>query len=455
MYGGTSPDVRPPDAAARRLHGLPSNNGPLAAPVHLPQSMPAPRTTARAVLSHAPREPGARSLYLHVPFCFHKCHYCDFYSIVDTRDRQEAFTQRLCRELRAIAPWAARPVRTVFVGGGTPSLLRPELWRHLLTTLREHFDLSEIDAAGACTGGDVGEFTVECNPETVTSELMDVLRGGGVTRVSMGAQTFHSTHLKTLERWHDPRNVERALDTARAAGISRQSLDLIYAIPGQTMDHWRSDLALATRLGTEHVSAYALTYEPNTAMTARLKRGDFTPADEDLEADMFEETVRLLRSAGLDRYEVSNFARPGAECRHNLAYWRQEAWLAAGPSASGHFAGHRWKNVPRLDDYLAIDDAGFAPITDHEPPDYPRSLRERVMTGLRLREGLDARALLSAAACIGLNAALRLQEAVDEAADQGLLWTTDGRWTLTERGFLLADRVAADLMATVGSTPEP
>ncbi|HEX2836490.1 MAG TPA: radical SAM family heme chaperone HemW [Phycisphaerales bacterium] len=421
--------------------------------IALPQSRPtppAPRTTARAVFANAPTT-AARSLYFHIPFCFHKCHYCDFYSIVDTRDRQDAFTDRLCRELAAIAPWAVGggPLRTIFVGGGTPSLLRADLWQRILATLHDRYDMSAIHGAANDTTGERAEFTVECNPETVTPELMDVLRTGGVTRVSMGAQSFDRAHLKTLERWHEPANVAKAMETARAAGIARQSLDLIYAIPGQSMDHLRADLAHALALGTQHVSAYALTYEPNTAMTARLNRGDFTKADEDLEADMFEEVIRVLRTAGLSRYEVSNFAKPGAECRHNLAYWRQEQWLAAGPSASGHLAGNRWKNVPRLDDYLTIDDDGFAPITDHETPDFSRALRERIMTGLRLEEGLDARSILSAAALTDLSAAERLSEAADDAVSQGLLAPNAQRWTLTDRGFLLADRVASTFMQCI------
>jgi oxygen-independent coproporphyrinogen III oxidase len=379
-----------------------------------------------------------RSLYIHIPFCFHKCHYCDFYSIVDSRDRQAAFTTRLIRELAALAPWAGgEPLWTVFVGGGTPSLLRIELWERLLAGLAEHYDLSQM-------GRGPGEFTVECNPETVCPELMSCLAGGGVNRVSIGAQSFNPALLKTLERWHDPENVARAVELSRAAGIPRQSIDLIFAIPGQTLEDWQSDLQQALGLGTTHLSCYNLTYEPGTAMTARLKRGDFAPADEDLEADMYQCTLAMLRAAGLERYEVSNYARPGDESRHNLAYWRQEQWLAAGPSASAHVQGHRWKNTPRLDDYLALDDDGFAPITDHETPDPRRALAERIMTGLRLAEGLDA----SATCAAGPRPAALLQRA-ERWATTGHLIDSGARWRLTDPGFLIADSIAADLMAAL------
>ncbi len=403
--------------------------------------------SARGFLADARPSSPARSLYIHVPFCFHKCHYCDFYSIVDTQDRQDAFVDRLVRELRALAPLAAgAPLDTIFVGGGTPTLLRVGLWERLLRELPREFDLSRILAAD-------GEFTVETNPETLTPDLAGVLRAGGVGRVSMGAQSFDPRHLKALERWHDPQSVPRALAIARGAGIRRLSMDLIFAIPGQTLDDWRRDLARALELGTDHLSCYNLTYEPGTAMTARLKRGEFPPPDEDLEVEMYRATLDTLRGAGLDRYEVSNYARPGQECAHNMAYWRQHDWLAAGPSASGHVAGHRWKNAPRLDDYLRHDDAGFAPVVEHEGPDAARALRERIMTGLRVREGLDRVELLERAGAVsppGSTPGPALRRVSGSLSARGWLLEEHGRWSLTDAGMLFADRAAAEMMACVG-----
>jgi oxygen-independent coproporphyrinogen-3 oxidase len=235
---------------------------------------------------------------------------------------------------------------------------------------------------------------------------------------------------------------------ARAAGIPRQSLDLIFAIPGQTAGEWRADLERGVALGTSHISCYNLTYEPNTAMTARLKRGEFRAAEEDVELAMYGATLEVLRGAGLERYEVSNYARRGDEARHNLAYWRQEPWLAAGPAASGHYAGHRWKNVARLDDYLAVDDGGLAPIMDHEPPDERRALRERVMTGLRLAEGIDAGGVLSEAERLGV-AAARLERLAARYCDSGHLRIARGRWVLTDAGILIADGIAAEFMGLI------
>lgn len=395
--------------------------------------------------------PPVASLYIHMPFCSHKCHYCDFYSIVDTQDRQAAYAARLVRELWAWAP-AARggPLRTIFVGGGTPSLLRVDLWRDVLGAMREAYDLSEIVAGR-------GEFTVECNPESVTAELMDVLVAGGVNRVSMGAQSFDRKHLKTLERLHNPENVEKAQKIVRAAGVRRTSIDLIYGVPGQTPEQWDADLASAIALGTEHVSCYNLTYEPATAMTARLARGEFTPVDEDAEIAMFEMTGARLEAAGLRRYEVSNYARPGAECRHNLAYWRQEQWLACGPSAAAHVmladGGHRWKNTPRLDDYLTGDDAGFAQVDEHEGADAKRALVERIMTGLRLSEGLDAADVMERARAIEGGAAVRLAARAEHAREVGHLDAAEmerGRWVLTTAGLLVCNGVVRTLARGLG-----
>ncbi|GJQ28451.1 MAG: coproporphyrinogen III oxidase [Phycisphaerae bacterium] len=392
-------------------------------------------------LAAAPAHARAGSLYLHVPFCFHKCHYCDFYSLVDTRDRQAPFVDRLIEELAALAPSAQRPLQTIFVGGGTPSLLRTDLWERLLAALDRWYDLASIRAGS-------GEFTVECNPETVTPDLTATLRAGGVTRVSMGAQSFNRTHLKALERWHDPDNVPRALTLARDAGISRASIDLIFAIPGQSLADVEQDLDTALRLGVTHLSCYALTYEPHTAMTARLTRGEFQRADEDLEADMFLLIRERLAAAGLSAYEVSNFARPGEECRHNLAYWRQDSWLAAGPSASGHLAGVRWKNAPRLDDYLASSTDGFAPIVEFEPLDPRRALAERLMTGLRLREGLDEADMLDQAARLDHAAPARLRACAERHRRAGLMHPGP-RWALTDSGILIADRAAVEFLAAL------
>lgn len=497
-------------------HALPQLDPTRAVPHAGDAARGQPSPTAREALEGAgwmggngAARPPIRSLYIHIPFCTHKCHYCDFYSFVDTRDQQSAFVDRLIAELRFLAPHArgegnadqqhaAVPLKTIFIGGGTPSLLRVGLWERLLRVLSGEFDLSlmgprkaneQVGGDGARILRERGEFTVECNPETTTPELLGLLHSFGVNRVSIGAQSFHTRHLKTLERLHNPENVERAVRLAREAGIERQSVDLIYAIPGQTLDEWAADLDRARSLGTTHLSCYNLTYEPNTAMTKRLMQGEFEPLDDETEAAMYELTLERLSAEvdgpkgecdGLEQYEVSNFARPGDESLHNLAYWRQEQWLAAGPSASGHaYAGPtmragswRWKNVPRLGDYLASEPgacgttasgtgasgtgssgAGASPVVDLESPDPARLIRERIMMGLRLREGLDAELLLDDVAAVAPTSLETLLRVAARHREAGYLLEDEAtgarRWRLTPEGMMLCDGLAGELMRAV------
>ena len=269
--------------------------------------------------------------------------------------------------------------------GEPPRSSRPYSGPNYSIQLDQLFDLSAIRDGS-------GEFSIENNPESVSQELADTYAQGGVNRISMGAQSFNPKHLQSLDRIHDPEKVPVAIEYFLSAGIKRISLDLIYAIPDQTVEDWDTDLRTALAMPIEHLSAYGLTYEPGTKMTALLARGKFNKMPDEIEVQMYQHGLKTLRAHGFERYEVSNHAKPGAECRHNLSYWRSENWLVAGPSASGHFNGTRWKNTPRLDDYLKIDENGFAPICDLEPPDPRRELMDILMTSVRLSEGVDATA---------------------------------------------------------------
>lgn len=376
-----------------------------------------------------------RGLYAHVPFCFHKCHYCDFYSFVDREGRSGAFLDRFDADVawtgERIALGSGGAIETIFVGGGTPTLLTAEELVRLTQSLRRLPLAHDL------------EWTVEANPETVDREKAEVLAGSGVNRISIGAQSFDPKHLATLERWHDPANVVRAAGAARAAGIDNINLDLIFGVPGQTLDEWRDDLRRALDLGPAHLSCYGLTYEPNTAMTKRLERGEFERCDDLLEAEMYDATRETLAAAGFGQYEISNFARVGRACRHNLVYWRNEQWWAIGPSASGFVAGHRFKVVPRLGDWLAREGGdGSPPVVDHEPPDERRHTSEALMLGLRLMEGIDAALERRAVELDPARAAVFAR-----AIAGGLLERTgEGRLRVTHRGAALANEVLAELV---------
>ena len=392
------------------------------------------------------------ALYLHIPFCFHKCHYCDFFSLVQPKDgpgRQDAFTDALIAELRQQAQAYAMHPETVFVGGGTPTLLRPELWRRLLDALKQ---AGVLDA--------VTEFTVEANPETVTPELMHRLAEGGVNRLSMGAQSFNPAELQTLERWHDPDTVPKAMQIARETGITNLNLDLIFAIPGQTLNGLDHDLAQAVALKPTHLSCYSLIFEPNTPLTQKLKLGRISAVGENTERAMYDRVMSRLDAAGYEHYEISNWAyqgtghrdqgsgpeirHPKAEtrsnlCRHNLAYWHNRNWLGLGPSAASHVNGRRWKNEAHLGRY--IDHSPTPPTTDHEQLPPRRHLGEQIMLGLRLRQGLPLD---------WLNKHVPeddpRRKTINELIEINMLEQTATHLRLTREGLFLADSVIAKLL---------
>jgi len=368
------------------------------------------------------------SLYVHVPFCFHKCHYCDFYSIVDQNDRQAVFTRRLIEEIQLRAGQVTRQPRTLFVGGGTPTLLRTELWEQLLTTLRQVGTLDHTL-----------EFTVEANPETVTPQLLATLKAGGVNRISIGAQSFNPQLLQTLERWHDPANVTRAVRMTRDAGITNINIDLIFSIPGQTLDTLDADLNAALSLEPDHLSYYGLTYEPHTPLAARQARGQIIAIDEALERRMYEHVMDRLAQAGYEHYEVSNWAKPAMSCRHNLNYWHNKNWLGVGPAAASHINGTRWKNVAHLGQYLSQTDE--PPTTDHEHLPATRHVGEQLMLRLRLRQGVAQKWLKNHLPNNDPRWAV-----ITEWMDLGMLEQTDTHLRLTPQGLFVADTVIGKLL---------
>ena len=386
-------------------------------------------------------------LYVHVPFCFHKCHYCDFYSI--TRQSPERMGRFVDRVLDEAARWgrvgsggggegtgsgpAPRP-RTVFFGGGTPSLLPEQEMRRLIGGLRERIELEGVE-----------EWTVEVNPATANARYFAMLWELGVDRVSFGGQSFDSGELKVLERHHDPEDVGRGMEAARGAGFRRINLDLIYAIPGQDLASWERTLAAALALGTTHLSCYGLTYEPNTPIAVRRRLGQLGGVvEEDLEVQMLRHARARLAAAGLEPYEISNYAAPGQQCLHNLVYWTGGNYIGLGPSAASHVEGWRWRNRPHLGEWEDAIDGGALPAVDVEHLTRRRREGELAMLMLRLargiefaqfsaRTGSDARAVFS-----GLLGRLEKIDVVQITADS---------IRLTEKGLAVADAVAAEFLA--------
>jgi len=368
-----------------------------------------------------------------VPFCFHKCHYCDFYSITrQSPQRMTRFVDLLLDEARLWATADVRP-RTVFFGGGTPSLLPWDEMRRLIRGLRHCFDCSQCD-----------EWTVEANPATVTEDYCRMLRQEGVTRMSFGAQSFAPTELKTLERHHETQDVPRSLELARTAGFQRLNVDLIYAIPGQTMDSWRQSLEMAIELGTPHVSCYCLTYEPNTPLAVRKRMGLIQPAKEELELQMGTHARKRLAEGERPAYEVSNFALPGEECRHNLLYWTGGDYVGLGPSAASHVQGWRWKNRPHLGEWEVAVSAGQLPASEVEQLSPLHRAGELAMLLLRLSRGLELEFFQNKT---GLDAMELFSDPIERFTRAGLLQPDQHAVRLAEPGWPVADGIAAEFLA--------
>jgi oxygen-independent coproporphyrinogen-3 oxidase len=321
----------------------------------------------------------------------------------------------------------------VFFGGGTPSLLPLAEMRRLIEGLRERFDWSGVE-----------EFTVEVNPATAREDYCRMLREAGVDRLSFGAQSFDRAELKTLERHHEPGDVAHSVEAARAAGFERLNLDLIYAIPGQDLASWDRSLAAALALGTTHLSCYGLTYEPNTPMAVKKRLGQLVGAEEELELAMFRHTSRTFAQKGLVAYEISNYAVPGQECRHNLIYWSGGNYIGLGPSAASHVEGWRWRNRPHLGEWEEAVDAGGLPAVDVERLTHRRRAGELAMLMLRLARGIDPAAI---SARTGVDARNIFAGHFDRLIRLGLLEAHGDSIRLSDNGLAVADAVAAEFLA--------
>ncbi|MGE3285336.1 MAG: radical SAM family heme chaperone HemW [Pseudonocardia sp.] len=375
-------------------------------------------------------------IYVHVPFCAARCGYCDFNTytaseLAGSGASPDGWLVAVRRELAlAASVVGARPVDTVFVGGGTPSLIGGERLGAVLGAVRETFGL----AAGA-------EITTEANPESTSPEFFALLVDAGFTRVSLGMQSAAPHVLRVLDRRHTPGRAVAAAREARAAGLGHVNLDLIYATPGETDDDLRASLDAVLAAEVDHVSAYALIVEKGTALARRVARGELPAPDDDVAATRYELIDDRLTAAGLRWYEVSNWAAgPAAQCRHNLGYWLDGDWWGLGPGAHSHLAGTRWWNVKHPARYAAMLAAGESPEAGREVLGDAERHVERVMLRLRLASGLPLELLDGP----GRDAAAR-------AVADGLLAATAaaGRAVLTRRGRLLADAVVHALLAGV------
>ncbi len=359
-------------------------------------------------------------VYVHIPFCAHRCGYCDFATWTDRDHLVDAYVDACIDDLRRRAA-TMPPATSVFFGGGTPSLLKPDRLVAILDAVERTPD---------------AEVTVECNPDSFRPDSLgsgsfDVYAGAGVNRVSLGAQSFAPHVLQALDRTHDPANVARSVALARDAGITRINLDLIYGTPGETLDDWRASIDQVLALGVSHVSAYALTVEPGTPLGQAVAAGRAPGPDDDDQAEKYELADELFARNGLEWYEISNWAVPGQECRHNLLYWTMGEYVAIGCAGHGHTGGTRWWNVRTPERYVERITAGESPIAGEEHLDVDARREEAFSLALRTRSGATHPETTGE---------------TDELARAGILEHREGRIVLTRRGRLLASDVTAGLL---------
>jgi len=364
------------------------------------------------------------SAYVHIPFCTQICYYCDFSKVFIKNQPVDAYLEHLIQETRS---YEIGKLRTLYIGGGTPTALSAQQLAYLLTELPKVMDLSEVE-----------EFTIEANPGDLDPDKIAVLKDSQVNRVSLGVQTFDNKMLKKIGRSHQEQDIYDNIRHLKQAGFDNISIDLIYALPGQTMDQVKENVAKAIDLDIPHMSLYSLILENHTVFMNRMRRGKLPLPKEELEAEMFEYIIEELEKAGFEHYEISNFSKPGFESRHNLVYWDNAEYYGLGAGASGYVDGIRYKNHGPIRHYLEAVEAGKARITE-EHLTLEEKMEEELFLGLRKKTGVSKARFEEK---FGVSFDQRYGQVVASLTEQGLLVPDVKQVRMTKRGLFLGDTVA-------------
>ena len=364
------------------------------------------------------------SAYVHIPFCTQICYYCDFSKVFIKNQPVDAYLEHLIQETRS---YEIGKLRTLYIGGGTPTALSAQQLAYLLTELPKVMDLSEVE-----------EFTIEANPGDLDPDKIAVLKDSQVNRVSLGVQTFDNKMLKKIGRSHQEQDIYDNIRHLKQAGFDNISIDLIYALPGQTMDQVKENVAKAIDLDIPHMSLYSLILENHTVFMNRMRRGKLPLPKEELEAEMFEYIIEELEKGGFEHYEISNFSKPGFESRHNLVYWDNAEYYGLGAGASGYVDGIRYKNHGPIRHYLEAVEAGKARITE-EHLTLEEKMEEELFLGLRKKNGVSKARFEEK---FGVSFDQRYGQVVANLTEQGLLVPDDKQVRMTKRGLFLGDTVA-------------
>lgn len=379
------------------------------------------------------------SLYIHIPFCVKKCFYCDFASVSDSPGTHEEYISSVLREMEFCSHEMPESLvaQTLYMGGGTPSLLHPKLVGKLIEAALKNYNLAAT-----------AEITLEANPGTVTAESFAGYRSAGVNRLSIGIQSLDDSMLSLLGRAHSAQQARNALSMARSAGFDNIGIDLIHSLPGQTLEHWQRTLHDAVALGADHISAYGLTVEEGTPFSGMLDRNEISLPGNDDSAAMYEAAMTMLEASGYEHYEIANFARPGFRSRHNQVYWQRGNYLGFGAAAHSFLRepgfGQRWSNPSGIADYCSLFSLPQPlPKLSHELLAQTDAMSEAIFLGLRLLEGIAPERFREA---FGMSIENAFPGVVERQIARGLLQYNDGRISLSRKGVLLANQVFTDFV---------
>lgn len=378
------------------------------------------------------------AVYIHIPFCTNKCHYCDFNSVVlkgqPVMDYLQALEQEMERTVREVPP---QTIRTIFVGGGTPTVLTPEQMDYFLRSVRNAYPNRSSDL----------EFSMEANPGTVDEEKLAVMREGGVNRISFGVQSFDNKLLQTIGRIHDTDDVYRSLEAARRVGFDNLSIDLMFGLPNQTLEQLDHTVSAALELGLPHYSIYSLKVEENTLFYKLYQRDELPLPDEDTELTMYQLIMDRFRSAGYEQYEISNFAKPGYESRHNMTYWRNEPYYGIGAGAHGYVGRKRHVNIKGVTPYIRAAREGL-PRMEEMFVEESEAMEDFMMVGLRMLQGIRTEDF-KAQFAVPLESVFG--SVIERLIAQGLLERTEAGYRLTSRGLIFGNEVFASFLGTGSS----
>lgn len=372
------------------------------------------------------------SIYLHIPFCNKKCNYCSFYSVSKSEHSLPSYVEFLQKEIyeySRIYNLEGTEIKTIYFGGGTPSILQAENIKMLINSLKAIFNFSE----------DI-EITLEANPETLTPHFLSNLRSVGVNRLSIGAQSFIDEELKFLGRLHGIEDIHKSVNYAIMSGFNNINLDLIFGLPGQSIANFQKSLKEAVKLSPEHISLYNLSVEPDTPLSRLLKKGKISLPSDDLQAKLYTLSSNLLLADGYEHYEISNFSRPGFYSRHNMNYWKGGYYLGFGPSAHSYFKDRRWWNVKSIDLYENSLKCGKMPVENAESLAEDNKITEWIMLNLRLNTGLNFNEFHNLFKVNFHNIYGDVLDSLCESSPD-LVHLDDEGFRLTERGFLLCDEI--------------